>query len=177
MKLIGIVGSIRKDSYNKKLAKFIQSKYKVDFDLELLPLNNIPMYNQDDENNEPKEVSNLKEKIENADGVIIITPEYNYSVSGVLKNTLDWLSRGKAPIVNKPLLILGASMGIFGSVRAQGHLRDILLAPTLKARVYQDSEFYLGAAHQQFDDNGDLKEAKTVEFLDSTIKNFQKTIK
>ncbi|WP_397536504.1 NADPH-dependent FMN reductase [Rummeliibacillus pycnus] len=177
MKVVAIVGSIRKESYNLKLAKFVQHHYTDKFDLEILSLNDIPMYNQDIENNAPQVVLDFKAKVKAADAVLWVTPEYNSSIPGVLGNTIDWLSRVDKVMIGKPSWIMGASMGNLGTVKAQMHLRDILFASGLGSPVLQGNEVYVGAAHTKFDAEGNLTDEGTVKFLDSVVDNFMNWMK
>ncbi|WP_312753529.1 NADPH-dependent FMN reductase [Rummeliibacillus suwonensis] len=172
MKVVAIVGSIRKESYNMMLAKFIQKRYADKFELEILKLNDIPMYNQDIENDAPQVVLDFKAKVKAADAVLWVTPEYNASIPGVLGNAIDWLSRVDKVMIGKPSFIMGASMGHLGTVKAQAHLRDILFAIGLGSPVLQGNEVYVGAAHTKFDAEGNLTDEGTVKFLDSVIDNF-----
>lgn len=177
MKLVAIVGSVRKESYNMKLAKFVQKHYADQFDLEILSLNKLPIYNQDIENEAPKEVLDFKAKVKAADAVLWVTPEYNASIPGVLGNAIDWLSRVDKVMVGKPSIIMGASMGLLGTVKAQMHLRDILFASGLNSPVLQGNEVYVGAAHTKFDAEGNLTDEGTVKFIDSVINNFKDWMK
>lgn len=177
MKVVAIVGSIRKESYNMMLAKFIQKHYADQFDLEILKLNDIPMYNQDIENEAPQVVLDFKAKVKEADAVLWVTPEYNGSIPGVLGNAIDWLSRVDKVMIGKPSIIMGASMGNLGTVKAQMHLRDILFAQGLGSPVLQGNEVYVGAAHTKFDAEGNLIDEGTVKFLDSVIAKFMEWMK
>lgn len=177
MKVVAIVGSIRKESYNMMLAKFIRKYFADQFDLEILKLNDIPMYNQDIENDAPQVVLDFKAKVKEADAVLWVTPEYNSSIPGVLGNAIDWLSRVDRVMIGKPSIIMGASMGILGTVKAQMHLRDILFAQGLGSPVLQGNEVYVGAAHTKFDAEGNLTDEGTVKFLDSVIANFMEWMK
>ncbi|WP_102693605.1 NADPH-dependent FMN reductase [Rummeliibacillus pycnus] len=177
MKVVAIVGSIRKESYNLKLAKFIQKHYANKFDLEILSLIDMPMYNQDIENDAPQVVLDFKAKVKAADAVLWVTPEYNASIPGVLGNAIDWLSRVDKVMIGKPSWIMGASMGNLGTVKAQMHLRDILFASGLGSPVLQGNEVYVGAAHTKFDAEGNLTDEGTVKFLDSVVENFMNWMK
>lgn len=177
MKVVAIVGSIRKDSYNMQLAKHVQKRYAEQFDLEILDLASLPMYNQDIELNAPQSVLDFKEKVKEADAVLWVTPEYNATIPGVLGNAIDWLSRVEKVMNGKPSIIMGASMGILGSVKAQMHLRDILFAGGLNSPVLGGNEVYVGAAHEKFDAEGNLIDESTIAFLDSVIANFQEWVK
>jgi chromate reductase len=173
MKVVAIVGSIRKDSLNLQLAKHVQARYAEQFELEILDLASIPMYNQDMELDAPQEVLDFKAKVKAADAVLWVTPEYNSTIPGVLGNAIDWMSRVDKVMNGKPSMIMGASMGILGSVKAQMHLRDILFASGLNSPLLPMNEVYVGAAHTKFDENGQLTDQETIKFLDTAITNFQ----
>ncbi|WP_042224198.1 NADPH-dependent FMN reductase [Oceanobacillus manasiensis] len=177
MKVIAIVGSIRKNSYNLQLAKHVQKRYAEQFEVEILDLAPLPMYNQDIELDAPQEVLDFKAKVKEADAVLWITPEYNSSIPGVLGNAIDWLSRVDRVMNGKPSIIMGSSMGILGSVKAQMHLRDILFAVGLNSPVLGGNEVYVGAVHEKFDAEGNLTDEKTIDFLDGVIENFQDSMK
>jgi len=177
MKVVAIVGSVRKESYNMMLAKFVQKHYADKFDLEILSLNDIPMYNQDIENDAPQVVLDFKAKVKAADAVLWVTPEYNASIPGVLGNAIDWLSRVDKVMIGKPSWIMGASMGLLGTVKAQAHLRDILFAAGLGSPVLQGNEVYVGAVHTKFDAEGNLTDEGTVKFLNSVVDNFMNWMK
>jgi chromate reductase, NAD(P)H dehydrogenase (quinone) len=171
MKVVAIVGSIRKDSYNLKLAKHVQDRYADQFELEILDLAPLPFYNQDIELEAPQVVLDFKAKVKEADAVLWVTPEYNATIPGVLGNAIDWLSR-----VDK-VMHMGTSMGILGSVKAQMHLRDILFASGLNSPVLGGNEVYVGAVHEKFDAEGNLTDEATIAFIDSVIVNFQEWMK
>lgn len=172
MKVVAIVGSIRKDSYNLKLAQHVQNRYADKFELEILSLRGIPMYDQDIELDAPQIVLDFKARVKAADAVLWVTPEYNSTIPGVLGNAIDWMSRVDRSVNGKPSMIMGASMGAMGSVKAQMHLRDILFASGLNSPLLPMNEVYVGAAHTKFDEEGNLTDEATVEFLDKVIENF-----
>lgn len=177
MNVVAIVGSLRKASYNMMLAEFIQKRYAEKVTVEILPLHDIPMYNQDEENNPPQSVIDFKAKVKAADAVLWVTPEYNASIPGVLGNVIDWLSRVDKVMIGKPSIVMGASMGNLGTVKAQMHLRDILFAQGLGSPVLQGNEVYIGAAHTKFDEAGNLTDEATVKFLDQVVDNFVAWVK
>ncbi|WML55607.1 NAD(P)H-dependent oxidoreductase [Neobacillus sp. PS3-12] len=111
MKIVAIVGSNRKESFNKKLTLFIQKRYKDQAEIELLPIEKLPMYNQNDELTPPSIVTEIKTKVLQSDAILIATPEYNHSIPGFLKNALDWFSRVDKVMVEKPVMIVGATPG------------------------------------------------------------------
>lgn len=174
MKVVAIVGSVRQDSYNRKLAKYIQKKYRDRLDLEILSVGDLPHYDQDIELNPPEVVSVFKRKVAGADAVLWVTPEYNYSIPGVLKNAIDWLSRVEKVMFGKPSWIMGATMGTLGTVRAQEHLRDILFCPGVGSPLLPGNEVYIGAVHEKMDEFGNLTHRPTIQFLDIVVNNFIK---
>jgi chromate reductase len=174
MKIVTLVGSLRSESYNLKLARTMQDRYSDRFEMVFADLRELPHYDQDDENDPPQSVIALKQEISEADGVLIITPEFNWSIPGALKNALDWLSRVEKVMVNKPVLTAGVSPAMLGTVRAQLHLREILQSPGLSARVLPPggNEILINQAMQKFDASGRLVDVATLEFLDTVIAKF-----
>ena len=127
-KIAVLVGSLRKDSFNRKLANALVKLAPPDFVLQQLEIADLPLYNQDDDANQAPSVKRLKQEIEASNGLIFLTPEYNRSIPGVLKNAIDHASRpwGKSSWSGKPAGILGVSVGTMGTALAQQHLRNIL---------------------------------------------------
>ncbi|USR88332.1 NAD(P)H-dependent oxidoreductase [Lactiplantibacillus pentosus] len=111
MKIVALVGSIRRSSYNRRLATFVQKRYANQMDVTIPNLSELPYYDQDIELEAPADVQAFKQSVLAADGVIFVTPEYNHSIPGVLGNAIDWLSRVERPLIGKPAMILGATMG------------------------------------------------------------------
>ncbi|NMM04794.1 NAD(P)H-dependent oxidoreductase [Polaromonas sp.] len=123
-----IIGSLRKDSFNKKLAKALEKLFPADFSFTQVRIDDLPLYNQDDDGNPSAQVKRLKGEIKAAQGVLFFTPEYNRSLPGVLKNAIDHASRpyGQSAWDGKPAGVLGASIGATGTAMSQQHLRNIL---------------------------------------------------
>ena len=145
MKIVGIVGSTAEKSYNRLLLQYIQREYTDLFDLEILEIDQIPLFNQDNpELATEGPVHTLNRKIRQADGVIIATAEHNHTTPGPLKSALEWLSFTIHPLKNKPVKIIGASYLDQGTSRSQLHLRQILEAPGIDALVMPGQEFLLG---------------------------------
>ena len=163
--IMGIVGSLRKESYNHAALIAAQKLVPAGVVLTLTGIQGIPVYNQDSENTLPASVLEFKQQIRAADAVLFATPEYNYSLPGGLKNAIDWASRpyGESAWAGKPAAILGASVGSFGTARAQYHLRQILVA--LDMPVVSQPEVMIGNAAQKFDQNGLLVDEATREFI------------
>jgi chromate reductase, NAD(P)H dehydrogenase (quinone) len=177
MKIVAIVGSNRKESYNKKLAVYMQKHYLNAVEIEILPIENLPMYNQDDELTPPSNVTEIKNKVKECDGILMITPEYNHSIPAFLKNAIDWFSRVDKVMVNKPVMVMGSSMGALGSVRAQMHLRQILNSPGIAARTLPGNEVIIGAIHEKLDESGSLIHEPTIQFIDTVMNNFMDWVK
>jgi NAD(P)H-dependent FMN reductase len=175
MKIAAIVGSLRKDSFNLQLAQTIQDRYQGTMTLHIADIRQLPLFNQDDELASPPQVGAFKKAIAEADGVVIVTPEYNWSIPGVLKNALDWLSRVDKVLVGKPTMVVGASTGMFGTIRAQAHLREILACPGLQARLLPiaNHEVYITEAMQKFDPAiRRLTDERSLQSLDKAVAGF-----
>ncbi len=172
MKVAAIVGSIRKESYNLKLAAYLQRRYRDRLDMEILRLDELPMFSEDIEHEFPASVKQFKKSVADADAVLFLTPEYNHSIPGVLKNAIDWLSRVDKVMNGKPTWTMGVSTGMLGTARAQVHLRSILFAPGVSARLLPGNEVYVGAAKEKFDADGNLIDEPTVQILDKTVGRF-----
>lgn len=175
MKIIGLVGSNAEQSYNRTLLQYIRKQFKGLFELEILEIADVPIFNQD-EPGDDFAIRLLNNKITRADGVIIATPEHNHTITAALKSTLEWLSFKVHPFENKPVMIVGASYYDQGSSRAQLHLRQILDAPGVNAHVLPGNEFLLGKVKEAFDENGNLKDQRTIDFLELCLKNFVKFV-
>ena len=173
MKIVALVGSLRKDSYNKRIAYFMKEYFKDKLDIELLLLNDIPMFNEDIEEDPPQVVKEFKQKIKESEGVLFLTPEYNHSIPGVLKNALDWCSRVDRVMANKPSFIIGASNGNIGTARCQAHLRLVLNTGGIGVNNLLRNEILIRNVQDKFD--GDkLIDETTIKYLDRTVTRFIK---
>ncbi|WFR62046.1 NAD(P)H-dependent oxidoreductase [Paenibacillus amylolyticus] len=172
MKIIAIVGTNAKKSYNRKLLQFMKGHFESRAVIEILEITDVPMFNQSDNQTNSEIIQTFNEKIMASDGVIIATPEYNHSIPSSLKSILEWLSFEIHPLAGKPVMIIGASQGTQGSSRAQLHLRQILDAPGVEANVMPGYEFLLGSAHQAFDESGKLNSEGTIDFLEVCFLRF-----
>lgn len=173
MKFVALVGSLRKASFNMQLAKTIQERFKDKFELQIPDLRSLPHFDQDEELNPPEVVRQFKQMIKEADGILIIMPEYNWSVPGVLKNAIDWLSRGDKVMIGKPVMTAGVSPGMMGTIRAQLHIRQILASPGVQARLLPPAgnEIVINLAEQKFKD-GRLVDEATLKFVDEVVLRF-----
>ena len=176
MKLIGLVGTNSKKPTNRQLLQYMQKHFADKADIELLEIKDIPIFNKPADKKVPEQILKIAEKIEAADGVIIGTPEYDHSIPAVLMSALAWLSYGIYPLLNKPVMITGASYGTLGSSRAQLQLRQILNAPEIKANVLPD-EFLLSHSLQAFDKEGNLNDLDTFQKLDAIFDDFRLFVK
>lgn len=174
IELITLCGSIRKDSYNAALIRALPSLAPGDMNFtEGASVADIPIYDGDQErvSGMPAAIVLLANAIREADGIVIASPEYNYSIPGGLKNMLDWLSRvPDPPLVDKPVLIQSVSGGAFGGVRMQHHLRQVLVG--LGARVFAKPEVTIGPASQRFDEGGILTDRQTREVVRAQVEAF-----
>ena len=165
-----LVGSLRKESLNHTLAKNLEELASEGTRFQYVDLR-MPLFNQDMETEFPAEAQAAKDIIEAADGVLFITPEYNRSIPGVLKNAIDWLSRpwGKNSLAGKPAGIVGASISVVGTAVAQADLRHILVY--LGVKLLGQPEVYFANAHELFDENGEVVETSR-DFLKNYIDTF-----
>jgi chromate reductase len=157
MKVLGISGSLRRDSYNRKLLRAAEELLPPFVELEVWDeLKAVPPFDEDDElGPEPEAVASLRDAVAEADALLFATPEYNASIPGQLKNAIDWLSRpfASTPLRNKPALVVGASTSAFGAVWSQAELRKVLA--TAGARVVE-ADVAVGHASEKFDEAGRL---------------------
>lgn len=172
MKLIGIVGTNSDQSTNRKLLQFIKKHFSDKAEIEICEIKDLPAFNEPKDKTAPAGIQELADKIEAADGVIISTPEYDHSIPAALKSVLEWLSYSVKPFIDKPVMITGASHGSLGSSRAQAHLRQILDAPELKARIMPSAEFLLGRSLQAFDEEGNLADQGKIAELEDCFEEF-----
>lgn len=177
MKIVAIIGSIGKDSVNRKLAESIKKNNTTEAEIEFLTLEEFPMFSVDIEADAPQAIIDALDTIRSADAVMFFTPEYNFSIPGVLKNALDWFSRIDEVLKDKPALILGATIGRFGTIRAQLHLREVLEVPNLGAKLMPHSELCIAGINDLTDDEGYLTDERTIKFLDRKLNDFVEWVK
>lgn len=156
--VLGISGSLRRDSYNTAALREAVRLAPDNMHITIADISEIPLYNEDVyAKGFPAAVESLREQIRSADALLFVTPEYNYSMPGVLKNAIDWVSRPpQQPFAGKPAALMGASAGRFGTVRAQYHLRQSVVF--LDVRLLNRPEVMIGNAQNVFDRNGELIE-------------------
>ncbi len=171
VRILGIAGSLRRESYNRAALRAATQLLPEGATLETFELDGIPGFNQDEEQNPPAKVTELKRRIREADAILIVTPEYNYSIPGVLKNAIDWASRpyGDSAWNGKPAAIMGASIGTIGTARAQYHLRQMMVF--LNMFPVNQPEVMIGNASERFDAEGNLTDDATKDFIRQLLQN------
>lgn len=169
MNIVAISGSLRKDSFNTALLRAVQALAPSDIKIEIVSIGDLPIYNEDSESPYPATAQRVRDAVEKADGLIIATPEYNRSISGALKNAIDWLSRpyGHNSFAQKPLLLAGVSVGKIGTAVAQSHLRQMMVY--LEADIIGQPELNLGPASEVFDADSRLSDTATKEMLTKAL--------
>jgi chromate reductase len=179
IKLIGISGSLRKGSLNTMLLKATAELLPTDVSMDIISIENIPLYNADYDlplvQLRPAEVEEFRNKIADADGLLIASPEFNYSIPGGLKNAIDWASRGDdAPLLRKPVAVIGATTGMWGTARMQTAFHAVFLFLDMKP-IYKP-EVLVAKADKKFDKEGKLTDETTKELLREKIHGLKEMI-
>lgn len=177
LKVAVFVGSLRKESFNRKLAKAVEKLMPADFEFDYVRIDHLPLYNQDFDENYPTVCTQLKQQIESADALLFVTPEYNRSVPGVLKNAVDIASRpyGTNSFAGKPGAAIGVSVGAPGTSMAQQHLRNTLLY--LDVPVLGQPEVYVQFKEGLIDDDGNVGSDGTRKFLQGFVDKYVAWVK
>lgn len=172
-----IVGSLRRDSINRKLASVLVKLGPAEFSFKFLEIGDLPLYNQDDDDKQAESVVRLKSEVKGCSGLIFVTPEYNRSMPGVLKNALDNASRpyGTSAWTGKPAGILGASIGQIGTALAQQHLRNTLAY--LDVPTMGQPEVFIQVKEGFFDGTGNIASPDTVKFLQGWMDRYVQWVK
>jgi chromate reductase len=171
LRILGIAGSLRKASFNRGVLRAAAKLVPQGASLEIFELDGIPGFNQDQEQDPPEKVVEFKRKIGEADAILFVTPEYNYSVPGVLKNAIDWASRpyGDSAWNGKPAAIMGASIGAIATARAQYHLRQMMVF--LNMFPVNQPEVMIGNCSDKFDEQGELADEETRQYIRKLLEN------
>jgi len=169
--ILGIAGSLRRNSYNRSALRAAQRLAPEGVTLETFDIDGLPGFNEDDEKSPPEKVVELKRRVRAADAILFATPEYNYSIPGVLKNAIDWASRpyGDSAWSGKPVAIMGASIGTIGTARAQYHLRQTFVF--LNMHPVNQPEVMIGNASKRFDEQGNLTDKDTERLIGELLNN------
>ncbi|HMR39604.1 MAG TPA: NADPH-dependent FMN reductase [Ignavibacteria bacterium] len=177
MNILGISGSIREKSHNTALLKAAQELKPDDMEIEIYSIGDLPLYNGDlEKNGFPDNVQKFKDKVSGSDGLLIASPEYNYSFTGILKNAIDWASRppSEGLLKKKPFALMGVSGGMSGTIRSQMHFRQI--AAHLDMTALNKPEVYIPFGGKKFDEHGNLTDEATRENLQKFLEAFSKLI-
>ena len=167
--ILGIAGSLREVSFNRAALRAAQSLAPAGATVETFDIKGLPGFSQDDEATPPPQVVELKQRVRDADAILLVTPEYNYSVPGVLKNAIDWASRpyGDSAWTGKPVAIMGATVGTLGTARAQYHLRQMFVF--LNMFAVNQPEVMLSQAHKAFDAKGNLTDEAAKKLISQLL--------
>lgn len=175
VKVVGIAGSLRKGSYNRALLDAAVELAPDNMEIEVLDIAPVPMYNADLDNDDdrPEAVRRLKQAVGEAEAILFVTPEYNWGIPGVLKNAIDWASRpvGRSPMTGKTAAIMGATQGMWGTIRAQDHLRDILAS--MRVAVVTHPQVLVHGAADKFDRHMNLIDEDTRSFVRQLLENLR----
>jgi len=175
--ILAFAGSLRKDSYNKSLLRAARDLAPETMKVEFFDLEGIPFFNADVEaEGDPDYVKKFKKAIRKADGILVATPEYNYGMSSVVKAAIEWSSRPPedAPIEEKPVGIMGASTSLTGTARSQNHLRQSFAYTNSYCMPYPEILVY--RADEKFDDEGNLTDEETLDFLETYMEAFHEWV-
>lgn len=179
IQLAGISGSLRKGSYNTALLEVAASLLPQGVTMNIAPIDDIPLYNADLDlpaaHERPPTVIRLRERIAEAHGILVVSPEYNYGIPGGLKNAIDWASRGEdAPLRHKPIALMGASISLWGTVRMQ--LAFLPVFQYLSMKPHFQPEVFVSEAHKKFDKEGNLTDETTRKFVAKKLQSFKEFI-
>ena len=169
--ILGIAGSLRQGSYNRLTLRAAEQLLPDGAKIETFDLHSIPLFNQDEEKSPPASVTEFKQRIRAADAILIVTPEYNYGIPGVLKNAIDWASRpyGDNAWNDKPVALMGASPGLLGTARAQILMRPLL--SYLHMHTVNQPEVMIAKAHEKFDSQGNLTDEVSKKLMTQLLQN------
>lgn len=172
-----VVGSLRKESFSKKIAENVATLFPEGYETEFVEIGNLPLYNEEYDGNSPEEYTAFRNTIKGTDAILFVTPEYNRSVPGVLKNAIDVGSRpyGESVWNGKPAAIISQSISNLSGFGANHHLRQVLAF--LNMPVVQQPEVYLANSQDLLDENGKFKSQDTVQFLQGFVDTFVDLIK
>jgi len=176
IKIAGLCGSLRSGSFNKKILNMAAELMPENMKLEIVDFEQIPYYNEDldTETTTPKSVTEFRQKLTECSGFFIVSPEYNYSIPGGLKNALDWASRGaNNPLSNKPVSLMGATLGMWGTSRMQTAFLPIF--HLLNMRVVKP-EILINSAHKKFDENGNFNDDFAKNLIKENLENLKKAV-
>lgn len=173
---IGMSGSLRKASYNTQLLNNLQDLLPEDVSLQIISIADIPLYNADldkpSSTERPAIVQQFRDRLAGADALVIVSPEYNYSIPGGLKNAIDWASRGEdSPLIHKPVTVMGATTGMWGTTRMQLAFHPVY--QFLQMRPVYKPEVFIAKAKEKFDQDGKLKDEQTKDIIRKNLEQLK----
>jgi chromate reductase len=179
IQLVGFSGSLRKGSYNTMLLKAALQLLPTDVSMEIISIEDIPLYNADLDlpaaRQRPRPVEHFRKMLTDADGILVASPEYNYSIPGGLKNAIDWASRGEdSPLLRKPIAVIGATSGLWGTARMQLAFQNVFLYLDMKP-VFKP-EVLVAQAEKKFDKEGNLIDEMAKKLLKQKIEALKEMI-
>ena len=167
-----LVGSLRKESFNMKIAKYIIKRYSDLANFEIVDIRDFPLFNQDLEKDVPESVLEARRKIKEKDGLIIVSPEHNHSIPGVMQNALDWFSRDDFVMMKKPYLLMGASDGTIGTARMQAQIKQVLSSGAFQMYSPPYNQLLFARIQDNIDKDGNLTNEGTIKRLDKKVDDF-----
>jgi len=179
IQIVGLSGSLRKGSYNTMLLNSALQLLPTDVSMEIISIEDIPLYNGDLDlpsvKHRPQPVEHFRKMLADSDGILISSPEYNYSIPGGLKNAIDWASRGEdSPLLRKPVAVIGATTGLWGTTRMQVAFHNVFLFLDMKP-VYKP-EVLVAQAEKKFDKNGNLIDEMAKKLLKQKLEALKEMI-
>jgi chromate reductase len=175
LKIVALCGSLRKDSYNKKLILLAQTVLPEQVEMTLVPYDDVPYFNEDlePENVMPESVKIFKQKLAEADGFLIASPEYNLSIPGALKNALDWASRGgkSSPLFGKPVSLMGATIGTLGTVSVQNSFLSFFRLMNMP--LVLQPLIFISQVQTKFDENGNFTDETSIQLIHQNLENLK----
>lgn len=173
LKIAAIAGSNANHSYNRMLLEFMARHFKDEDEIDVIDIRPVPMFNESYKGELPEVIKDIDRRIQDADAVIIASPEYNHSITSALKSLVEWLSYNVHPMTKKPVMTIGASTHDQGASRSQVQLRDILISPGINAIVYQGDEFFMSNVTKLMDKDGNITDEGTIHFLEKCMAGFR----
>jgi chromate reductase len=177
IKIAALCGSLRKDSYNKKLLHLAQTLLPENMTMGIVPFQDLPYYSEDFDTPDttPQSVITFKQTLEKADGILIVSPEYNYAIPGALKNALDWASRGNpSPLSGKPVSLMGATIGTLGTARMQISFLSFFRLMNMPLALHP--EILISQAHTKFDEAGNFTDEKGKQLIQQSLERLKQLI-
>ncbi|WP_245994792.1 NADPH-dependent FMN reductase [Companilactobacillus furfuricola] len=176
MKVVAFCGSTKPGSYNQYLINFLRKKYINEMNLQILDIDDLPFLRFVKYADFPSKVKYMCESIKSADGLVIATPEINHGMTANIKNAIDWCSMVPSLLMHKPVMLMGASTGPLGTVRAQMQLRQVLESPMINAHVTRSIECLVTNAADLFDQNGNLTSQKSIDVMEQQFAEFKNLV-